>query len=139
MSQAIWSTIVKEAIKVASEEPALGSLIHETIINQPDFAHALSFHLSGKFQDQTISAVAYNHMFNDIMNESPCVVEAAIADLKAIKQRDPATKCYVIPMLYFKGFLALQVSFPSGHSPFCFAKAIRFFNAAMYVSLFIFL
>ncbi|MCM8538214.1 MAG: serine O-acetyltransferase [Lentisphaeraceae bacterium] len=110
MSQTLWSTIIREAKKVAAEEPSLVSLIHETIINQPDFAHALAFHLSGKFQDQTISAVAYNHLFNDIMAESPCVVEASICDLKAIKQRDPATKCYVVPMLYFKGFLALQVS-----------------------------
>ena len=115
MSQQLWSTIVKEAKKVAQEEPSLVSLIHDTIINQPDFAHALAFHLSGKFQDQTISAVAYNHLFNDIMTESPCVVEASIADLTAIKQRDPATKCYVIPMLYFKGFLALQVSRLANH------------------------
>jgi serine O-acetyltransferase len=115
MSKTTWSTIVKEAKQVAADEPSLVSLIHETIINQPDFPHALAFHISGKFQDQTISAVAYNHLFNDIMAAQPLIVDAAIADLKAIKQRDAATSCYIIPMLYFKGFLALQVSRLANH------------------------
>ncbi len=113
--KSIWSTIVKEAKKIAAEEPALISHIHETVINQPDFAHAIAFHLAGKFQDSTISAVSYNHLFIDIMQSDDKIVEASIADLKAIKDRDPATNCYIMPMLYFKGYLALQASRLANH------------------------
>ncbi len=108
--KSIWTIIKAEARKVAQEEPALISHIHETVINQPDFAHAMAFHLAGKFQDSTISAVSYNHLFIDIMKSDPGIVKSSLADLKAIRERDPATKTYLMPMLYFKGFLALQAA-----------------------------
>jgi serine O-acetyltransferase len=110
MSQQIWTTIVKEAKKTVLEEPALASLIHDTIINQPDFSHAMAFHLAGKFQDTTISAMSYNHLFIEIMAADSKITDCMIADLKAIKERDPATTSYLIPLLYYKGFLALQAS-----------------------------
>ena len=110
MSKTIWNTIIKEAKNVASEEPALVSHIYETVINQPDFAHAMAFHLAGKFQDSTISAVSYNHLFIEIMKSDKGIVEAAKADLRAIKQRDPATSSYIMPLLYYKGFLSLQAA-----------------------------
>jgi serine O-acetyltransferase len=38
----------------------------------------------------------------------PDIVARAEADLRAVFDRDPACKGYVQPLLYFKGFLALQ-------------------------------
>ena len=76
---------------------SLVSLIHETVINQPDLAHALAFHLGGKFQDSTINSMSYNHLFIEIMESDPTVIESTVADLKAIRERDPATKSYIIP------------------------------------------
>jgi serine O-acetyltransferase len=110
MSQQIWTTLVREAKKIVSEEPALVSLIHETVINQPNLSHAIAFHLAGKFQDSTITAMSYNHLFIEIMESDNSIGDATIADLKAIRERDPATTSYLIPMLYYKGFLALQAS-----------------------------
>ena len=100
MSKQIWSTILKEAECIVSEEPSLVSLIHETVINQPDLAHSLAFHLGGKFQDSTINSMSYNHLFIEILEAEPKIVESVIADLKAIRERDPATTSYIIPLLY---------------------------------------
>ena len=85
--KSIWSTILSEAKQVAADEPALISHIHETVINQPDLAHAMAFHLAGKFQDSTISAVSYSHLFIDIMKSDPNIVKFVIADLEAIRER----------------------------------------------------
>ena len=110
MEHGIWSTVVREAKKVAKEEPALVSYIHETVINQRGFKESLAFHLAGKFEGPAITAVSYNHMFLDVMKADSSIIKAATADLVAVKERDAATTTYLLPMLYFKGFLALQAS-----------------------------
>ena len=110
MDQYIWSTIVREAKKLVKQEPALVSFVHETIINQSGFKNALSFHLASKFQGPALSAISYTHLFLDVMSSETSILEAAVADLKAIRERDAATKSYLLPFLYFKGFHALQAS-----------------------------
>jgi serine O-acetyltransferase len=39
---------------------------------------------------------------------SPAIAESVRADLRAVKERDPATETFSQPFLYFKGFQALQ-------------------------------
>jgi serine O-acetyltransferase len=40
--------------------------------------------------------------------DDPSLVEAAVADLQAVVERDPACDSHVQPLLFFKGFQALQ-------------------------------
>lgn len=42
------------------------------------------------------------------LQDDPSLVEAAVADLQAVVDRDPACDTYVQPLLFFKGFQALQ-------------------------------
>ncbi len=42
------------------------------------------------------------------MAEDPAIVAAAVADLIAIRTRDPAAETHLTPFLYYKGFHALQ-------------------------------
>ena len=110
MPQKAWSSIQKEAEKLVSEEPVLQALVHETILNQPNLMCSLSAHLASKFADNCMTSVAYDALFREIMTEDSSIVESAVADLRAIKERDPACDCYTIPFLYFKGFLAIQAA-----------------------------
>lgn len=36
--------------------------------------------------------------------DDPSLIEAAVADLQAVLERDPACDTYVKPLLFFKGF-----------------------------------
>ena len=51
-------------------------------------------------------------LIREVMDEafvsSPPIGEAVRADLKAVRERDPASTSYSHPFLYFKGFQALQ-------------------------------
>lgn len=38
------------------------------------------------------------------MQDDPSLVEAAVADLQAVVERDPACETFVQPLLFFKGF-----------------------------------
>jgi serine O-acetyltransferase len=42
------------------------------------------------------------------MTDDPAIILAAMADLTAVRTRDPAAESYLTPFLYYKGFHALQ-------------------------------
>ena len=106
----IWKSIKKEGKILAEEEPALQPLIYQAILNQNDLAHSIAFILAGKFKDDTMSAITYNHIFLDAMKNDKAIIEKTRADLAAIKERDPACDKSIIPLLYFKGFQAIKVA-----------------------------
>lgn len=110
MIKGVWASMAKEARKVSNDEPSLVSLLNETILNQPSFANALSFHLAGKFEDSTMTAMAYNHLFLNTFSSDETLEETALYDLYVIRERDPACDCYLVPFLYFKGFVAIQAA-----------------------------
>lgn len=110
MTKDVWASMNREAKRVSNEEPSLVSLLNETILNQPSFANALAFHLAGKFEDSTMTAMAYNHLFLNLFESDSSLEETALFDLYVIKERDPACDCYLVPFLYFKGFVAIQAA-----------------------------
>lgn len=115
MSKDIWSTILREARLISGEEERLRVLINETILNQEDLGACLAYRLAWKFGDGSISVLGCHQLFLEIVAADPSIALSAAADLHAIRERDPATPNLVIPLLYFKGYLALQASRISHH------------------------
>jgi len=104
----VWASLRNEAERAAREEPALASLLNTVILSHDHLADALSFQLARKLGDQELSAMSFREIADEAFAADPSLVTAAEADLKAVFERDPATKGYVQPFLFFKGFLALQ-------------------------------
>ena len=104
----VWASLRNEAERAAREEPALASLLNTVILSHDHLADALSFQLARKLGDQELSAMSAREIADEAFAADPSLVAAAEADLKAVFERDPATKGYVQPFLFFKGFLALQ-------------------------------
>jgi len=104
----VWASLRNEAERAAREEPALASLLNTVILSHDHLADALSFQLARKLGDQELSAMSAREIADEAFAADPSLVEAAESDLKAVFERDPATKGYVQPFLFFKGFMALQ-------------------------------
>ena len=104
----VWAGLRNEAERAAREEPALASLLNTVILSHDHLADALSFQLARKLGDQELSAMSFREIADEAFAADPSLVAAAEADLKAVLERDPASKGYVQPFLFFKGFLALQ-------------------------------
>ncbi|GAB4531553.1 MAG: serine O-acetyltransferase [Amphiplicatus sp.] len=103
-----WSRMRVEAATSAAQEPALASFLHATILNHPTFEDALSYRLAQKLSDREMNAMLWREVCAEAYRSEPRIVEAALADLLAVYERDPACFEYVQPFLYFKGYLALQ-------------------------------
>jgi serine O-acetyltransferase len=104
-----WQVLKREAKNVAEHEPLLASFVHACILTHHNFEASLSFILSNKMADDVMPALAIREVFDEAYLLEPSIVEAAIADVRAVFQRDAATQDFLTPLLYFKGFQAIQV------------------------------
>ncbi|MBX7247099.1 MAG: serine O-acetyltransferase [Candidatus Sumerlaeaceae bacterium] len=111
----IWAELRREVEADAHEEPILASFLYAAVLNHATFEEALSFHLAAKLASPTLHAITLRDVMVAAHGRDHQIAEAAIADLKAIRERDPACRKYSTPFLYFKGFHALQ-SYRVAHS-----------------------
>lgn len=106
--QKIWPQMKVQAKALAVDEPLLASFYHANILNHPDFASALAFYMASNLESQTVSSLTLNEVFSELLKVSPSVIEAALADIQAYYDRDPACDNFCRPLLFFKGYMAIQ-------------------------------
>jgi len=104
----IWLTVRTEAAEMAAQEPTLASFLHATILNHERFESALSFHLAQKLGSAEVPAMLLRQPFDEAFAADPDIGNAVRADLMAVRERDPACRWLLQPLLYFKGFQALE-------------------------------
>ncbi|HIJ74574.1 MAG TPA: serine O-acetyltransferase [Candidatus Hydrogenedentes bacterium] len=104
----IWEAIRQEAERDAQSEPMLASFLYAVVLNHKRFEDALGFHLANKLGCPTLTAIALRDLFDQAYSEDASLGVAARADIRAVYERDPACKQYSMPLLYFKGFHAIQ-------------------------------
>lgn len=104
----VWERVVREAEESARKEPMLASFLHATILNHKSLEDALSFMLSGKLESPALSSLTLRDLLGEAFARSTAIGVAIRADLEAVCQRDPACRTFATPLLYFKGYQALQ-------------------------------
>lgn len=109
-----WCSIKAEASEIAANEPMLASFYHATLLKHESLASALSYILANKLASPVMSAVSIRETVDEVYSTHAEIIAAAAADLCAIRRRDPAVNNCADPLLYFKGFHALQ-AYRVGH------------------------
>ncbi len=104
----VWASLQDEARDFAANERALSSLLYGAIINQESFCRALASHLAEKLATPELPALHLRALFLECYRADEAITDAAIQDLMAVRERDPACLSYLQCFLYFKGFTALQ-------------------------------
>jgi serine O-acetyltransferase len=93
----------------------LASFFHSTILNHRDLRSALSFQLANKLDSTTMPAIALREVIELALRSEPELLAAVAADICAVQDRDPAVDLFSTPLLYLKGFHALQgYGWPTG-------------------------
>lgn len=104
----VWNALRQQAETVLHGEPLLSPLLHNVVLNQPSLEAALAYHLSGRLSCPEMNASLLRQLFDQALHETPALGLAARADMVAVYDRDAACHSYLEPLLYFKGFHALQ-------------------------------
>ncbi|RXJ73491.1 serine O-acetyltransferase [Veronia nyctiphanis] len=106
--QKVWEAIKREAKDQSEREPMLASFFHSTIIKHDSLGSALSYILANKLATPTMPAMAVREVIEEAYDKDRRVVDSAACDICAVVQRDPAVELYSTPLLYLKGYHALQ-------------------------------
>ncbi|MCL2915693.1 serine O-acetyltransferase [Shewanella corallii] len=104
----VWNAIKREAKEQTEREPMLASFFHATIIKHDTLAAALSYILANKLATPSMPAMAVREVVEEAYAGDKEIVLSAACDICATVERDPAIELYSTPLLYLKGFHALQ-------------------------------
>ena len=110
----VWSRICDEAEQAVQAEPLLGSLIHSGLLHHATFERALAFRFSLKLASGEMSEQILREIADEAFGSDASLGAAARADLMAVYERDPACHRYLQPVLFFKGYQAVQ-AYRVGH------------------------
>ncbi|NBI43426.1 serine O-acetyltransferase [[Haemophilus] felis] len=104
----IWNLIREEAKELAENEPMLASFFHATILKHHNLGSALSYILANKLATPIMPAIALREIIEEAYQAQPDIISSAACDIRAVRHRDPAVELFSTPLLYLKGFHALQ-------------------------------
>jgi serine O-acetyltransferase len=110
----VWDRIRDEAEQAVLDEPLLGGLVHSSVLHHATLARALAFRISMKLASGEMSEQILREIADEAHAADPGLVQAARADIAAVYDRDPACQRFLQPLLFFKGFQALQ-AYRLGH------------------------
>lgn len=110
----VWARISEEARDAIAKEPLLGGMIHGTVLHHRSLERALAFRMSQKLASAEMSEQILREITDQAYADDPTLGDAARADIVAVFERDPACHRFLQPLLYFKGFQAIQ-AYRVGH------------------------
>ena len=104
----VWTRIRSEAEGVVQREPELSSFIYENILHHDTLETAVVHRVAQRLDHPDVSADLIRQAYRDAIDDQPVLGEIFRADIVAITDRDPATNRLIEPVLYYKGFHAIQ-------------------------------
>jgi serine O-acetyltransferase len=104
----IWNQARREAEGVIAKEPSLTNFVLTSILNQPSLEAAIIHRVASRLAHAALSADLIAQNYHDAIIEDPAIGAAFRADIIAVADRDPACTRLIEPILYFKGFHAIQ-------------------------------
>ena len=103
-----WIRLREEAEELCSKEPVLAGFVYSTVLNQDSLEQVICHRLAQRLSHTEVEAGQLYKTFEELVTKEPGLTEAFRADLTAVFDRDPACNRLIEPILYFKGFHALQ-------------------------------
>ncbi|SPJ22420.1 serine O-acetyltransferase [Palleronia abyssalis] len=104
----VWRRIREESERAVVDEPLMAALFHVSILHHETFERALTYRLSLKLSSGEMPEQILREVAEEAYASDPLLGQAARADLVATYERDPVCHRFVQPLLYFKGYQAVQ-------------------------------
>jgi serine O-acetyltransferase len=104
----VWNRVRQEAEEIARREPELASFLYENVLHRDSLETAVAHRVSQRLDHADVSSDLIRQAFRDALDDQPSLGEAFRADIVATMDRDPATTRFIEPVLYYKGFHAIQ-------------------------------
>lgn len=104
----VWARVRSEAEAIARGEPELATFIYENLLHHDSLEAAVIHRVSQRLDHSDVSGDLIRQAYGDALDDEPAIGDAFRADIVAVVDRDPATTRFLEPVLYYKGFHAIQ-------------------------------
>ena len=104
----VWQRVRNEADAVIRAEPQLSSFIFGSILQLNSLEAAVVQRVASRLDHPDVPATLIAQAYAQALDSDPSIGEAFRSDIAAVVDRDPAATRFIEPILYFKGFHAIQ-------------------------------
>ena len=104
----VWEAVRAGARQIVASEPSMANLVVSAILNHDSFETALAHRLAARLDHDDVSADLIRQAFAETLADHPKIGIDARVDLAATLERDPACHRAIEPLLFFKGYQAIQ-------------------------------
>jgi len=104
----VWMRIRGEAEEIVRREPELATFLYSTVLHHDTLEAAVVHRVTERLDSPDVSAELIRQAYADALESDPEIGNAFRADIVATVDRDPATHRFIDPVLYYKGFHAIQ-------------------------------
>ena len=105
----IWGKMKEEAKEASSQDRQISGYMYSQVLSQKTLEKVLSVNLSKHIETIHVEYRIIEDLFDEFYSTDKQIQQTIRADISAVYDRDPACHRYIEPILYFKGFQALQV------------------------------
>ncbi|WP_225984422.1 serine O-acetyltransferase [Noviherbaspirillum aerium] len=102
----VWADIRSAAESLAQREPLLGARLRSLVLANDNLGAGISAVLARRLASEDLDEHALRELFTSVADDA--FAEKVAADLRAVRERDPAGGDELHVLLNFKGFQALQ-------------------------------
>lgn len=104
----IWDSMRDEACMAADHDPLLSAFLYSTVINQRSLEESVIHRIAERLDHRDLDATPLRQAFLEMLEDWPDWSTILRVDIQAFYDRDPACTRFIEPVLYFKGFHAIQ-------------------------------
>ena len=104
----VFARMHGEAEEIIRREPEIAGFIYSTVLNHDTLESVIIHRVAARLAHQDVPSDLIRQAFTDAVAADASFSEAFHADLLAVVDRDPACTRVIEPILYFKGFHAIQ-------------------------------
>ncbi len=105
----LWDKICNQARQAVLKEPVMADFFDTAILSHTSLEQALCFNLSQQMGSVVVAAEVVSDVIAEALQHDATIGEYIRRDINACYDRDPACETHFMPILYFKGFQALQL------------------------------
>ena len=104
----VWARVRREAEDIVRREPELATFLYSSILHHDTLEAAIIYRLADRLDHAAVSGEMIRQTYADALRDQPAIGESFRADIAATVDRDPATRRLIEPVLYYKGFHAIE-------------------------------
>lgn len=104
----LWHDLQNEARAAVQLEPLLSGFLWPAILSRRSLEDAVSYRIASRLASSALPEDLVRETFAEAFEAASGIAATLRLDLRAILERDPACERVLEPVMYFKGFHALQ-------------------------------